>query len=206
MNKEQFLYKLEELLQSFSPEERRDILYDYEEHFRIGIEEGKSEEGIAKELGDPRYIVAQYNKSEGNSTNNFQGSTFFGSDLYRDFRQTSALRSVLTAIFLFFLNITLIGPFIAAYATVFSFFVASFAIFLSSIFLLLSPIVPALVYIPFHVPFLALILFAIGLASLGALFFIGSYYAGKYVYKITINYLRFNIRLIKGYRRGEDYV
>lgn len=207
MNKEQFLYKLEGLLQSFSSEERRDILYDYEEHFRIGIEEGKSEENIAKELGNPQYIVDQYNKTEGSRNNTFESSTFFHSDVYREAPRTSVARSVMVAVALFFLNIAIMGPlFISAFAVILSFFVSSFAILLSSIVLLIAPIVPALVSIPFQVPFLSLLLFSIGLASLGSLFFIGSYYAGKYVYKLTINYCKFNIRLIKGYREGEYYV
>jgi uncharacterized membrane protein len=206
MNKQEFLYKLEGLLQDFPEGERKEILYDYEEHFRIGIEDGKSEERISKELGDPRYIVKQYNRSEGTRSNIYEDSNIFNSNIYGRNPQTSAFRTVIVGIFLFFLNLSLIGVFIGAYATVVSFFIASFAIFLASLIFLVSPIAPWLVSLPIHVPYLSMVLYAIGLASLGALLFIGSYYSGKFVYNLTINYYKFNIRLIKGYRRGEDYV
>jgi uncharacterized membrane protein len=206
MNKQEFLYKLEGLLQEFPEGDRKEILYDYEEHFRIGIEEGKGEEIIAKELGDPRYIVRQYNRSEGTRSNVYEDSNIFDPNIFERHPQPSVFRTLVVGTFLFFLNLSLVGVFIGAYATVGSFFIASFGVFLSSLIFLISPIVPSLVSLPIHVPYLSMLLFAIGLASLGALLFIGSYYAGRFVYKVTINYYKFNIRLIKGYRRGEDYV
>jgi uncharacterized membrane protein len=202
LNKESFLCKLEGLLQNFSQEERKDILYDYEEHFRIGIEEGKTEEAIAKHLGEPSDIVKQYIKIEGNRTNLYETSSIFDSNVYR---KSSVLRLVMVATGLLFLNIILLGPYIGIASVVFSFFIVSFALFLSSIAFLLAPIVPQLVSIPINMPYLSMIFFAICLAALGALVFIGSYYAGKYVYKVTINYCKFNIRIIKE-KRGEDYV
>ena len=41
MNKEQFLRELSNQLRKLPEEERQDILFDYEEHFQFGIEEGK---------------------------------------------------------------------------------------------------------------------------------------------------------------------
>lgn len=48
--------------------------YEYQEHFRIGLEEGKSEADIAQSLGDPNVIAKQFNvdhlvqKAEENTT------------------------------------------------------------------------------------------------------------------------------------------
>ena len=41
MNKEQFLTELDASLKRITTEERQDILQDFEEHFAVGLEEGK---------------------------------------------------------------------------------------------------------------------------------------------------------------------
>ncbi|WP_026478548.1 DUF4097 family beta strand repeat-containing protein [Alkaliphilus transvaalensis] len=60
MNKRVFLDQLEKLLQDLPKEVREDILYDYDEHFRVALEEGKREEEIAKSLGMPEEIVKEF--------------------------------------------------------------------------------------------------------------------------------------------------
>jgi len=59
MNKKEFLERLSELIHDLPKEEREDILFDYEEHFRIGIEKGREEGEIAVSLGDPKIIARQ---------------------------------------------------------------------------------------------------------------------------------------------------
>ena len=63
MNKEEFLRQLSNELASLDKNEKEDILYDYEEHFRIGIEEGLTEEEISKKLGEPKGIAKQFKVS-----------------------------------------------------------------------------------------------------------------------------------------------
>lgn len=53
MSKSKFLQQLNESLKPLSVKERADILQDYEEHFSIGLEEGKTEEEIVTSLGSP---------------------------------------------------------------------------------------------------------------------------------------------------------
>lgn len=60
MRKEEFLSELERSLDKISKEERTEILYDYEEHFTIGKENGKTEEQICLELGNPKEIANNY--------------------------------------------------------------------------------------------------------------------------------------------------
>jgi hypothetical protein len=60
MNKEEFLSGIGKALDKISESERTEILYDYEEHFLIGRENGKSEEEICLELGDPVEIANNY--------------------------------------------------------------------------------------------------------------------------------------------------
>ena len=65
MNKVEFLHILEISLRDFKEQEKKEILYDYEEHFRIGEQSGKSEDDLIKELGDPNNIANQYKTSNG---------------------------------------------------------------------------------------------------------------------------------------------
>ena len=50
MNKTEFMKVLATELSKLSAAEKADILYDYEEHFTIGLEQGKSEEEIVADL------------------------------------------------------------------------------------------------------------------------------------------------------------
>src|SRR5690625_6944351 len=59
MNKNQFLSELEKYLKRISWEERQDIIQDFEEHFSIGLNEGKSEEEISDALGLPQQIAKE---------------------------------------------------------------------------------------------------------------------------------------------------
>lgn len=68
LTKQEYLKELKKNLRGFSQEEIDDILYDYEEHFSIGLSSGKTEEEIAEELGDPKDIAYQYKKAKGNPT------------------------------------------------------------------------------------------------------------------------------------------
>ena len=60
MNKNEFFNILHEGLSDFPQKELDDIIYDYEEHFSNALSDGKSEEEIITELGDPFSIVNQY--------------------------------------------------------------------------------------------------------------------------------------------------
>lgn len=56
MNKEEYFEKLTKLLKEMPKDEREDILSDYEEHFRIGMENGRTEEELSRALGDPKQL------------------------------------------------------------------------------------------------------------------------------------------------------
>jgi len=54
----EYLHELKESLTTrLAPEELADILRDYESFFAAGLEEGRSEEDIARELGSPAYLA-----------------------------------------------------------------------------------------------------------------------------------------------------
>lgn len=60
MNKIEFLQTLNQALIELKIDDRTDIMYDYEEHFRIGLENGKTDAELINELGDPTIIAKQY--------------------------------------------------------------------------------------------------------------------------------------------------
>lgn len=60
MNREEYLKQLKAALKPLPEDELQDILYDYEEHFDIGLSKGKSEEEISAELGDPKEIAKNH--------------------------------------------------------------------------------------------------------------------------------------------------
>lgn len=60
MNKEQFLSVLEQSLFRLPKADRDDILSDYEAHFTLGAANGKSEEQISAELGNPGELAQTY--------------------------------------------------------------------------------------------------------------------------------------------------
>lgn len=60
MNKKDYLNLLRYYLRELPKIVVDDIIYDYEEHFNLGLEQGKSEEQIAEELGYPDDIAKEY--------------------------------------------------------------------------------------------------------------------------------------------------
>ncbi len=60
MNKQKFLECLTKILEKNNVEDSHDIVAEYEEHFERKAADGYAEEEIAKKLGDPADIAAQY--------------------------------------------------------------------------------------------------------------------------------------------------
>jgi len=119
MNKIEFISKLDYSLKGITYEDKKEIIYDYEEHFAVGIEQGKTEEDIAKALGDPRIIAKQFRndyfitKAENNKSAGNLASAIFAS------------------VGVGFLNLFLIPLIIAAACVVFSLLLAAGSVILS---------------------------------------------------------------------------
>ena len=60
MNKSEFIAAMEAQLLRLSKADRDDILNDYESHFVNGVAEGKTEEEVSAQLGDPVELAAVY--------------------------------------------------------------------------------------------------------------------------------------------------
>lgn len=189
MNKTEFLNVLHNHLSKISQADRTDILYDYEEHFSIGLEQGKTEEEIVKDLGDPRIIAKQ----------------FTADTIVKQATETRSVSNITRAVFaiagLGFFNLVITVPiFFSLVAVLISFYAAAFSIAISGVAVILTvfaaPLFPDFINLGGLNP--GVIIFTgIGLLSMGALFFIAVIYLTKLFFKGTLSYLKMNMSIIK---------
>ncbi len=100
MQREEFISRLEKLLRGLPEAERKDIIYDYDEHIRIAVENGLEEEKVIQSLGSPQSIAKQYRVKKYIDKAEETGST------------TSVFRAILATVGLGFFNLVFIlGPF-----------------------------------------------------------------------------------------------
>lgn len=179
--KDKFLNRLRALLRDMPEKDRDEMIADLEEHFMIGLENGKTEAEIIQELGDPEAIaseaLADYNPKK------------------RAERQPAAgvVRMVLAAAGLVLINlIFIVGPAAGIFAAYLSLLAAAAGFVLSPIlsfgFLIFSSTQQFLLAF-----FLSLILCGLGLV-LG----IAMIYVGKFLCAAVVKYVRFNVRVIRG--------
>jgi len=184
MNKSEYIRLLGKELGSVHTEEHKEILADYDEHFRMGVLEGKSEEQIAEALGDPKVIAKQYKVDS----------------LVREATETKSVRNITRAVIAtiglgFFNLIFILGPFLAIVGVMVGFFAASIGMVLGGV----AGFVATLIRIPIiaQIHPLAALFFTTGVTAMGMLFFIGNLYIGRFLYNATLAYLRLNLSIIR---------
>lgn len=200
MDKSTFLKRLDERLRFLADAERKDILYDYEEHISAAMENGESEEEAISKLGSPELIARQYTVSKvikNAETNRTSGNI---------------LRAVLASLGLGFLNLVfVVGPFfgllgvlIGIYAVAFGFAVSGVAIAGVGLFGLFGGDLGLFLHLGQAISYNSDV-FSVGLLGLGVFFGaiggligIGSAWLTKWFYKGTLEYLKLNLRVIKG--------
>ncbi|OEH92668.1 HAAS signaling domain-containing protein [Bacillus solimangrovi] len=186
MNKHEFFLNLEHLLAPIPEYDRKEIIYDYEEHFEVGMENGKSENELIAELGSPQMIardlLSDYRIERAEKDKSVK-------NLSRAIFETISL-SLLNIVFVLGPVIGLIGVFVSLCAT--------------SIILTLSPvlmIVSILIGNSFGDVFTNIFV-AITLCSLGLIMGIGMIHVGKFFYNMILRYIKFNIQIVKGGKRA----
>jgi uncharacterized membrane protein len=60
MKRNEFVSALEKALAGLKSDEIQEIISDFQEHFATGLAGGKTEEEVARELGDPVALAGQY--------------------------------------------------------------------------------------------------------------------------------------------------
>jgi len=194
MNKKEFLGRLSELIEDISGEEKKDILFDYEEHFRIGLEKGRKEEEIAASLGDPKVIAKQSRAS----------------CILREAEKTTSASNIIRAIFAavglgFFNLVIVLGPAMGLLGIFVALFASAFAITISGVAVLFGTLIGPVFAWNVYIPFAAVVSIplGIGLTALGLLSLIGTFYLTKFFYKLSISYLKMNLQIITNRRNRE---
>lgn len=186
MNREEYLRILKSSLHNLPTSEIEDILSDYEEHFHIGISKGKSEEEISKELGSPRDIANNY-------------KTVYKPDLnqssYNSSTNNDNTHKILIGILLIFFNLIIVlGPYLGIVGILFASYVSSGSFIFAGIALLFGS--PFMLFTPIPSPhILTSLSFGVGLIGLGILGIILSIYLTKQLYKLTLRYINWNMKL-----------
>jgi len=183
MNSVEYIKRLEKGLRKLKPIEREEYLQDYREHFQEGLRQGKTEDQISRDLGNPdkiaKLILAEHN--------------------IRMLDDKPKSRSIFTAIMsiigLGFFNLIVTLPFfVVLYALVFAVFAIAAAFVTLPVFYY---------YFPEHVmlPFANLnqeLFFAFGIMLIGIGIFLFSGKILKGVFKVTVAFLKWNLKVIKG--------
>ncbi|SET02882.1 Uncharacterized membrane protein [Oceanobacillus limi] len=168
-------------LEKFPQEERSEILRDFEEHFTLGLEEGKTEEQIAKSLGSPNHIAKEMYTTY--RIEQVEGKATAG----------NILRAVWAVIGLGFFNVVIVlGPFIGLVSIVLAGWVVGVTFIATPILVLLKIIVAPETFIFFD------LFFSVLIAGLGILVTIGMYHGTKLFRNGLVRYLKFNAKLVKG--------
>ena len=178
MNKYEFLYELNRNLYLLSQLERDDIIADYEEHFRIGIKDGFSEEEICERLGNPVTLANEFMSNNQPDRNNFTQpkSSYSPNPSFSSANANSnqPLISLLVVLFNIFIGIWII---VSVFATWISLWAASISVLVSGPIAIIDCIVNNYdVYLGLFIS-IGVLLF-----SLGILMCIGMVYLTKYMF------------------------
>ncbi len=189
MNKKQFMDLLAVNLRGIPKEDRLDIISDFEEHFKFGMEKGRSEDELSDSLGNPKILAKQLKAS------------VLVEQAEKSTSATNITRAVFATLGLGFFNlIFVLGPFVGIVGVLFGLFATAVAAAASGITVLVAtifgPLFPEWVGVVVN-PAVG-IFGSIGLACFGILFFIGDIFLGKVLYRLFIRYIKFNLRVIKG--------
>lgn len=181
MTKDQFLKSLESALKPLSQAERQDIIQDYEEHFLIGLEEGKSEEKIADALGSPNQIAKELLASYHIEKVDAKVTT------------GNMFRAIWAVIGLGFFNLVIVlAPFITVVALIFSGWAVGISFILSPLLALIDLALQSGTFKFFN------LFISILLCGLGIFISIGMFYTTKFFIKGFVRYLKYNTSLVKG--------
>lgn len=193
MNQKEYLQTLDRELGSKIPdEERREILTDYEEHFAIGLQSGRTEEAISSALGDPAAIAREFRANYHVRQAETHASA---KHIYRATVATIGLGIFnLVIVLIPAVILSIIVAMVAALGAAFVFFGPFFLVISVLAIFGLHPG-------PETMSPLAGIFIGIGLTALGPLVLIGIWYFIRAVYRLAVRYLKWNIAILTGKER-----
>lgn len=191
MQRNEYLNSLRSYLKGLPENEIREILLDYEEHFAIGRDKGKTDEEIVLELGAPNEVADSIRQTLGKEQDSSGKQPPSPGN-------TDGTRKLLILILLIGLNLVFVlGPFLGIVGFLFGIFAAGVGISIGGTAMLLG--FPVAFFIPgFQPGIITVIAFGIGLIALGALMVVLGVVLTKLLYKLTTAYLAWNRRLVNG--------
>lgn len=195
MIKEEYLERLSKLIRRMPKEYREDILSDYEEHFAIGVEKGRTEEEISEALGNPETVAKQFKIEY----------------MIKKAEDKPSVGSMFEALFAaagmgIFNLIFVLGPVMIIMAVILGLLGAGLAMIFSGIFTTISPLLQ-LIFPNLHLhpqvnngiwDTLWIIGEGIGLMVVGIAIVVFMAYVTKWFYRLMIRYLKLNMKIIKG--------
>lgn len=187
MNRNEFINTLDRYLSGLPADEKQDILYDYHEHFNIGLEQGKTEDQISEALGDPKTIGRQF--KAGHAVKRAEENKSAG-NIFRAIFAALGL-GFFNLIFILWIFIAAAGIIAGLAAAALGTTIGGIAILIVSIF---QPVLPGTFNYTINPG--AGIFLSVGLIAFGLLFSIGVYYLVKIFYNITVKYLKMNLSII----------
>ena len=195
MNKKEFLDNLSKYLRGIPGEDEQDIISDFEEHFEMGKNEGRTEEDLSKSLGDPKALANQLK------------ANIMVAQAEKETTAVNITRAVFASLGLGFFNlIFVLGPFIGVVGILAGLFAAAIGTTAGGITGLLgtifSPLFPE--YFNMIVNPAVGIFASIGAICFGILFFIGDIYLTRGFFRLFIRYIKFNARVVTGRERKNE--
>lgn len=193
MNKQEFMRKLRHSISGLSETEKQELLADYEEHFQNAMADGKTEEEIARKLGNPKQI--------GRSME-LEGLLGDGSTEGRGRR---IVRALFASTSLGFFNVLfIVGPYAGLVGGMIGLWAGAASIALSGVAtilaLIVAPLFPSIIFVG-GINIAALVFASIGASALGVLAVIGMWKLTKLFLEMTRRYVLFNLRIVKGETR-----
>lgn len=211
MSKDNYLERLDRLLSSLPYNERREVMYDYEEHFKEELKEGISEEDIINSLGTPEKIASQFVAAIVpipilSSCNQDSETTPLPKTAPTPARKygNSIGEIVALSIVALIINSIFIGFYIAFWGILIAFTAAGVGLIFGGFTLLISTIITAPVaflsapIVLYQYPIL-LIAFSIILICIGGLTLISMYFLIRITCIGTYRYFKWLAKLIRGF-------
>jgi uncharacterized membrane protein len=180
MNKQEFIETLRYYLVSLPEDERNELLRDYDAHFIYGVQNGKTEAEISRELGEPLALAREA-----------VGTELLPPPPWAP-RRRDIPRFIGVSILLFFLNVMLAIPvFSSLWAAFISICASAIAGFLAPLALVLESALYG-GYTP------SKLFIAIGMIGIGMLLVALARYIGKGLLFITMKYGKWNYKTWRG--------
>ena len=194
MTQHEFIDTMSRHLKGLTEAEKKDILSDYEEHFALGKEAGKSEEEIAAALGEPKGIAKQY-----------RAETMVRR-VQEKHSVTNVLNVIIAALALGMFNLIFVLPlFFAVVGVLIGLLAAAVGIALGGLGAAIASIVALIT--PWGIPSIISgmgFFTGVGLAALGTLMGVGCFYIIKYTGIGLVKYVKFNIDIASGKKKEEE--